>query len=286
MKDIEIVKEGLLKLGYDCSVNNGNMLVLEDGYAKSFPINNIEILIGDLCYKHSLPLSEIVGLIKDQHYASKQISRGEELSGEKVTLDEIFDKMREIDKIKIKEDLRKALLEKKGDKHDFGCVMLYFNISKGNWKNVQSLIDDEDLYEEEGDQTYGREDDPHVTILYGLHANVSDDKIEELVNEIDPTKLLLKEISIFEGDKYDVVKFDITGVSKGRLSSMNAKFVKLPHTTDYPDYHPHATIAYVKSGKGKKYTQTLTAKDSIAVEATEIRYSKADGTENKYKLKW
>jgi len=189
-------------------------------------------------------------------------------------------------KDKIKEDLRKKLLEKKGDSHDFACAMLFFNVSKSNWNKIQNLIADEDIYEEEGDQSYGREDEPHVTILYGLHASVSDSKIEELVEEIKPTKLTLKEISIFEGnDKYDVVKFDIIGVSKGRLSDMNAKFVKLPHTNDYPDYHPHSTIAYVKAGTGKKYIQTLSAKDSIVVEANDFVYSKADGSENKYKLK-
>tara|TARA_R110000796_G_scaffold162503_2_gene279287 strand:- start:4245 stop:5102 length:858 start_codon:yes stop_codon:yes gene_type:complete len=285
MKEIKILKERLSLLGYDCSINNGNMLVLEDGYAKSFSINNIEILIEDLCYNHNLPLSEIVGLIKDHHYASKKISRGEELGGKKATLDEIFDKMKETGKSKIKEDLRKALLEKKGDSHDYGCAMLYFKVNKEDWDKIQSLIADEDLYEEDGDQSYGREDDPHVTILYGLHADVPDSKIEELVDEIRPTKLTLKKISIFENDKYDVVKFDIVGVSEGKLIDMNAKFVKLPHTTDFPDYHPHSTIAYVKAGTGKKYIQSLSTKDSIVVEAKDVMYSKADGSKNKYKLK-
>lgn len=189
-------------------------------------------------------------------------------------------------KNKIKEDLRRGLLEKKGDTHDYACAMLYFNINKSEWDRIQSLIADEDLYEETGDVTYGREDDPHVTILYGLHANVSDEKIEELVDDIKPTELTLKKISIFEGnDKYDVVKFDIIGDSKDKLSKMNAKFAKLPHTTDYPDYHPHSTIAYVKVGSGKKYIQTLSSDEAITVNANKFVYSKADGTENKFNLK-
>jgi len=190
------------------------------------------------------------------------------------------------DKQRIKETLRaKLLLEKKGDSHSYGCVMLYFKISKGNWKEFQSMIDDEDVYTEDGDQGYGREDEPHVTILYGLHDDIPDSTIEDLIDEIKPTKLVLKEISIFENEKFDVVKFDITGVSEGRLSKMNAKFVELPHTTDFPDYHPHATIAYVKAGTGKKYVQTLSGKDAIVVECNDVVYSKADGSKNKYKLK-
>jgi 2'-5' RNA ligase len=34
---------------------------------------------------------------------------------------------------------------------------------------------------------------------------------------------------------------------------INEKLSILPHTTDFPDYNPHITIAYVKKGKGKKY---------------------------------
>jgi|TARA_R110000851_G_scaffold47424_1_gene115052 2'-5' RNA ligase len=189
-------------------------------------------------------------------------------------------------KVTIKEELRrKLLLEKKGDSHSYGCVMLFFDIGKGNWKKIQSMIDDDDIYTEEGDESYGRENEPHVTILYGLHDDIPDATIEELVNEITPTKLVLKKISIFENDKFDVVKFDITGVSKGRLEKMNAKFAELPHTTDYPDYHPHATIVYVKAGMGKKYVQTLSTEDAITVDCNDVVYSKADDTKNKYKLK-
>ena len=188
-------------------------------------------------------------------------------------------------KFKIKKDLRKVLLEKEGDTHDYGCVMLYFNIDKSSWKKIQDLIDDEDVYTEEGYQSYGRETEPHVTILYGLHATIPDSDIEDLVDTIKPTKLTLKKITIFENDKFDVVKFDVTGVSEGRLSKMNKKFAELPHTTDYPDYHPHATISYVKSGMGKKYVQTLSGQDVLVVSTNIVTYSKADNTKNKYKLK-
>jgi 2'-5' RNA ligase len=189
-------------------------------------------------------------------------------------------------KQQIKEDLRKQLLEKKGDTHDYGCAMLFFNIGKKSWDEFQSMIDDEDIYTEEGDQSFGRENEPHVTILYGLHDTIDDKTIEELVDTIKAPELKLKKISIFENnDDYDVVKFDIIGDSATKLGKMNAKFAKLPHTTSYPDYHPHSTIAYVKAGTGKKYVKTLSDDEAIKVTPTEFVYSKADGTKNKYKLK-
>lgn len=186
---------------------------------------------------------------------------------------------------KLREDVRRGLLEVSGDSHDYGCVMLYMKIKDKDWKSFQDMIDDEDIYTEKGDQSYGREDEPHVTILYGLHATITDSTIEELINEIKPPVLNLNKIGIFENEKFDVVKFDIIGESKERLSKMNAKFAKLPHTTDYPDYHPHATIAYVKPGTGKKYVKTFSGEEIISITPTDVVYSKADGTKNKYKLK-
>jgi len=190
-----------------------------------------------------------------------------------------------MNKNNIRNEFRKLLLEGDGDSYDYGCVMLYFNIDKSSWGKIQDLIEDEDVYTEDGDQGYGREDEPHVTILYGLHASIPDSDIEELIEDIKPTKLTLKKISIFENDKFDVVKFDVIGVSEGRLSDMNKKFAELPHTTDYPDYHPHATIAYVKPGTGEKYVQMLSGKDSLVVSSDTVTYSKADGGKEKYKLK-
>lgn len=187
-------------------------------------------------------------------------------------------------KEKIKEELRLRLLEKSGDKHDYGCVMIYFDITKTNWDKLQSMIDEEDVYTEEGDKSFGREDEPHVTILYGLHATNTDEDIEEIVDTLKAPELILKEISIFEKEKFDVLKFDIVGDSAEKLSKMNAKFAKLPHTTSYPDYHPHSTIAYIKKGKGKKYCQTLKKDEIIIVNPTNFVYSKADGTKNKYKI--
>ena len=186
----------------------------------------------------------------------------------------------------IKNALRQSLLEGKGDTYSYGCVMLYFDIKKETWDKFQDMIADEDVYTENGDVGYGHENEPHVTILYGLHADIPDSTIEELIDEMEGPELNLKKISIFENnDDYDVVKFDIIGDSEKKLAKMNSKFAKLPHTTDYPDYHPHSTITYVKAGTGKKYIKTLTGDDVITVTPTEVRYSKADGTKKKYKLK-
>jgi len=188
------------------------------------------------------------------------------------------------DKDIIKRNLR-IILEKKGDTHSYGCVMLKLNIPKKEWDGLLSTIDDEDVYIEEGDKSFGKEDEPHITLLYGLHDDIPDEEIKEISNKMSKCEINLKKISIFENDKFDVLKFDIIDKSKSELSKMNKEYAKLPHTTDYPDYHPHATIAYIKKGEGKKYCKTLTGGDIIITKCDTIKYSKADGSKKYYKLK-
>jgi hypothetical protein len=64
------------------------------------------------------------------------------------------------------------LVEKKEEAHKnrFGCVMIYLDIPK--WNKIISNIDKNDLYEPNGDHTYGIEMNPHITVLYGIHSNV------------------------------------------------------------------------------------------------------------------
>lgn len=188
----------------------------------------------------------------------------------------------------IKEIIKKKLriiLEKKGDTYSYGCTMLKLEIPKSEWAKLQSMIDEDDVYTEEGDKSFGRENEPHITLLYGLHNDISDEDIEEVSKKMDKCVINLKKISIFENDKFDVLKFDVIDDSKKELGKMNKCYSEFPHTTDYPDYHPHCTIAYLKAGTGKKYCKTLSEDDIIRVKSDEVIYSKADGSKKYYKLK-
>lgn len=79
----------------------------------------------------------------------------------------------------------------------------------------------------------------------------------------------------------DVLKFDVKDCD--HLHEINAELRKKPHTSNFPDYHPHATIAYLKPGTAKSYVEKH--KDvSETVKPTEIVYSKADGTKRRKSL--
>lgn len=181
----------------------------------------------------------------------------------------------------IKTKLREVLLEaEKNHKTEYGCLMVYLDIDKKDWKALQDLIDEDDLYTEEAG--YGLEDKPHVTILYGLHEDIEDEEIEVDINKIKEPKMRFKDISTFNPKDYDVLKFD---VESSDLVKLNKEFREYPHTNSFPDYHAHATIAYVKKGTGKKYAEKMKDMLDIKIEPSKIVYSKANGEKKDYKLK-
>ena len=183
----------------------------------------------------------------------------------------------------IKSKLRTALLaEGENKRKKFGCVMTYLNTDEKNWGKVQEVIEDKDLYLPKGEEEfYGRELKPHVTILFGLHSDIPDTDIEEEINKIKSPTIKLGKVSSFTNKDFDVLKYDIESED---LHELNKKFTKFPHTTDYPNYHPHCTIAYVNKGMAEQYIKKLNELDEIEITPSKIVYSKADGEKKDYKL--
>jgi 2'-5' RNA ligase/AraC-like DNA-binding protein len=168
-------------------------------------------------------------------------------------------------------------------KIEYGALMLNFDIKK--WKEITSIIEEDDVYDE---PTFGVETEPHVTILYGFHEEVTAKEVEDLLKEkhdpADDIEIELLGISHFETPKYDVVKFD---VKSDKLTELNKLVKKLPFTSDYPDYQPHMTISYVKKGRGKKYDEKID--EPIKLKSNNIVYSTVDSvktTINEHTSQW
>jgi hypothetical protein len=163
-------------------------------------------------------------------------------------------------------------------KYSYGCSMLYFDFPQ--MKVIHDEIEPEDIFDEDG---HGLETEPHVTLLYGLHSDeIDDDKVLDISSK-GIKSMGLGNVSLFENDKFDVLKFDVEAPF---LYGINKELSKLPHTTDFPDYHPHCTIAYLKPGSGKKYTKLFKGR-IYEVFPTKVVYSKPDGTkiEERFNLK-
>jgi len=161
---------------------------------------------------------------------------------------------------------------KESSGYKYGCVMVEVPVS--NWSEITSMIDPEDVYEDEHDQTYGIQNNPHVTILYGLHDGVTEDQVKSVFDEFTgDINIEVDGIGIFENDKFDVVKFNVN--PDGSLQELHNKLSNFPNSNEFPDYKPHITIAYVKKGTGMKYVKPEYKYEIKNV--NKITYSMANG---------
>jgi hypothetical protein len=161
----------------------------------------------------------------------------------------------------------------------YGCVMLFFDFPE--LKKIHDLIDQEDIYIDKEDDSFGLELEPHTTFLYGLHDGVSTEEVEKVLGEHTYESCKAHKASLFENEKYDVLKFDVEGPE---LAETNKELKEFPYTSDYPDYHPHLTIGYLKPGTGKKYADELKGEKYWLTPKYAV-YSKIDGTKDKINVR-
>ena len=174
---------------------------------------------------------------------------------------------------------------KQTHKNEFGCVMIFFDFPQLN--EIQNHIHIEDLYEDPNDDSFGLETEPHCTLLFGLHPEVTTQQVKDIINKFNFTTLTPLNISKFENPKYDVLKYDIGYKERdgNYLNKINKELSKYPHTNKFPDYHPHSTIAYLKPGKADEYINYFKDKDlNYELNPKYVIYSKIDGTKDKIKI--
>jgi len=163
------------------------------------------------------------------------------------------------------------LESKSGSMYEYGCLMLYVNFP--NWERFIGQIDKNLLYEPENER-YGVESEPHITILYGIHSNVDDEQVIALFSDIDKSSFNIqsKGIDCFYNKDYDVLKMN---VESAELRKLNELASNLPHTSTYPDYKPHITIAYFKKGNANPF---INENFNIKINTIDkIVYSKTNG---------
>lgn len=142
-------------------------------------------------------------------------------------------------------------MEKNSKIYEYGCLLVYLNIPSWDLFCDNLQIKEEDLFEVNNER-YGRESEPHCTILYGIHDDVDDDRIISLFSNLDKNRIDIesKGIDCFYNKDYDVLKINI---ESKELRKLNELAKKLPHTDTYSDYKPHITIAYFEKGNANPY---------------------------------
>lgn len=142
---------------------------------------------------------------------------------------------------------------------EYACIMLDYE-QPDFIKDIQKQITDEELYlgeteEEKKTNEYGMEHDCHITICYGLPLDTKFSDIEPYLFPLSEYKTILVNVSIFENDKYDVLKVSAK-CPKAKESNSNIR-KNFDVKNDYPDFNAHMTIAYMKKGCAKKYTKEI-----------------------------
>jgi len=171
------------------------------------------------------------------------------------------------------------LLKEEKQTYDYGCAMLYFNFPEMN--KIHDAIKPNDVYTQEGDRSFGFETEPHCTLLYGLHDGVATEDVKKVLDKYTYTTLKAHNTSLFENPDYDVLKFDIKG---DNIHETNKDLQQYPFTSNFPDYHPHMTIAYLKPGTGKRYAKMLKEFEYDLIPQYVV-YSKPNGDKDKIKIK-
>lgn len=184
--------------------------------------------------------------------------------------------------MKLKNLIPKIVTENSTQSYDYGCVMIYFNFD--DMEKLHKLIDPADIYTEDDDKSFGLEDEPHTTLLYGFHKEVSVKDIESVTDKYTYYTCRLHNPSLFESKDYDVIKFDVDGEN---FKETNSDLKQFPHTSTFPNYHPHLTVGYVKKGMGKKYVEEFKKRKltKFWVHPQFVMYSHADGSKTQLSIK-
>ena len=120
----------------------------------------------------------------------------------------------------------------------------------------------------------GREDDPHITVKYGLEDD-SPVNVRRVLKEHGPISVTLGKTSIFpDSGNGDVVKVDVDSKD---LHAVHEALNALPHGDSHAEYQPHATVAYVKAGKGKQY-EGLDDLDGQTFTADTVEFCRKDSS--------
>lgn len=97
----------------------------------------------------------------------------------------------------------------------------------------------------------GLEEEPHVTVKFGLHFQTPSVKLRQALKTFGPVTVTLGKTSLFRNDDADVLKVDVDSPDLHRLNKLISRLV--PTFDTHPKYIPHLTIGYLRPGRGTKY---------------------------------
>lgn len=167
--------------------------------------------------------------------------------------------------------------------YDFSSViyLLPDKISKKIYEWGVKKISDEDLFKDPEDPSFGREDEVHCTIMYGIHDKRSASS-REILKKTEPFDIKLGKITAFTApEKFDVLKIDVHSDDLHDLHNVIRDTLDVTET--YPEYKPHVTIAYLKKGKSSQYVGSQQF-EGVSVKVDKVVFSSSAGVKTPISL--
>jgi 2'-5' RNA ligase len=153
-------------------------------------------------------------------------------------------------------------------KTEYGCLMAIIEKTQQSiiLNTAKKLISNDILFTKPDDDSYGFDDEPHVTIKYGFTPDLNPDQVKNIIAGVKPFDITLVGLSFFKNPEFTVVKFD---VNSDILHQLRKKADGYPNEDAYPVYHPHLTLAYVKPDSFEPNKQGM----SIILKVNRFKYS-------------
>lgn len=178
---------------------------------------------------------------------------------------------------------RHFLVESGKIQRDFSSVQL--NLSEGLANEIISWgghrIPEKSVFFNPDRPKFGREENIHITILYGIEST-NPKVVSELLEGRKPFEVKLGNMSLFTNNNaFDVLKIEVLSPDLHDLNSILTKNLNVIQT--YPEYVPHVTIAYLKKDKGHDYSGCQKF-NGRKFEVSEIIFASKSGSKHNLKL--
>ena len=143
-------------------------------------------------------------------------------------------------------------MARRREAYTYGCLMAKLPAPLADRVRAFSMtVPDERLAVVDGSYgPGGREDDPHVTLKYGLKTADPDD-VMAVLEGVEPFEVTLGRCGVFHNPEYVVMKL---GASGRGLYELNRKVsAHIPNVDSHGEYRPHVTVAYLEKDETDPY---------------------------------
>ena len=160
-------------------------------------------------------------------------------------------------------------------KYSYGCVMLMVDPASDAGQKLKELRDsipDEDL------MAKGREDEPHVTVRYGILDTASEAGIASYLTQQGPFTITLGRTMVFPATEHsDNAAVVVVQVDSPELERINDEVAAAGEFKPANfDYHPHITLAYIREESAEKWADEDSV-EGLELEVKEIVIKSKDG---------